>query len=105
LRDLSYASEDIILSRLTSRRVCPKCGRIYNLRLKPPLNEGLCDADNEPLVQRKDDTEEMIRKRYQIYLKETAPLIEYFAHELIRIDGDVSADKLLDAVRGELCPA
>lgn len=98
-------SEDIILSRLTSRRVCPECGRIYNLRFRPPLKDGLCDADNEPLVQRKDDTEEVIRKRYQLYLKETAPLIEYFADELIRVDGDMSGDKLLEAVRGELCPA
>lgn len=99
------ASEDTILSRLTSRRVCPKCGRIYNLRFKPPLNEGLCDADNEPLVQRKDDTEEVIRKRYQLYLKETAPLIEYFSDKLIRVDGDMSGDRLLEVVRGELCPA
>lgn len=99
------ASEDIILARLTARRVCSRCGRIYNLRFKPPFRDEHCDADDEPLVQRKDDTEEVIRERYQVYLKETTPLVDYFADELIRVDGDMPGDKVLERVRGELCPA
>jgi len=99
------ASEETITSRLTSRRVCPGCGEIYNMRFKPPKKDGVCDNCSTTLIRRKDDTEEVIRDRYQVYLRETAPLVDYFARELLRVDGNLSGDKVLERIRGELCPA
>jgi len=99
------ASEETVTSRLSSRRVCPGCGEIYNVRFRPPKNDGVCDNCGVTLIRRKDDTEEVIRERYRVYLRETAPLVDYFADGLIRVDGNLSGDKALESVRGELCPA
>jgi adenylate kinase len=99
------ASEETVTSRLSSRRVCPGCGEIYNMRFKPPKNDGVCDNCGATLIRRKDDTEEVIRERYRVYLRETAPLVDYFADGLIRVDGNLAGDEAFESVRGELCPA
>lgn len=71
-------SDDEIVERLLARRVCPKCGRVYNLITSPPKKDNLCDSCGVPLVQREDDNEVTIRNRLKVYRKETAPLIEYY---------------------------
>ena len=55
--------DSVLIARLTSRRQCPACGRIYNLLSQPPLREGVCDVDGAALIQRDDDKEEVIRAR------------------------------------------
>ena len=68
-RELTWAiffdvPEDVVVVRLTNRRICPKCGRIYNLLTSPPKEDNLCDVCKVPLVQRDDDKEEVVRRRY-----------------------------------------
>jgi adenylate kinase len=67
-----------LLRRLTGRRSCPTCGRIYNVYLQPPRVDELCDYDGTKLVIRKDDREEVISERLKAYEQQTLPLTEYY---------------------------
>ena len=67
-----------LLQRLTGRRSCPVCGRIYNVYSQPPRQEGLCDFDGAPLIQRKDDKQEVIAERLKSYERQTLPLVDYY---------------------------
>jgi adenylate kinase len=66
-----------IVARLSGRRVCPKCGTLYNLVSNPPRVPGLCDNDGTPLVIRDDDREEVIRQRLEGYDRKTVPVVGY----------------------------
>jgi adenylate kinase len=72
--------EDIIMRRLTSRRTCSntECQAIYNIYTMPSKREGICDKCGSPIVQRDDETEEVIKRRLETYEEKTAPLIEYY---------------------------
>ncbi len=67
-----------LLKRITGRRICPTCKRSYNIYAQPPKNEGVCDVDGTPLVQRPDDTEETFRDRMVEYNAKTALVIEHY---------------------------
>jgi adenylate kinase len=69
---------DELVDRLTHRRYCPKCGRIYNYKTNPPKHDGICDFDKEKLAMRSDDNEEVIRQRMKVYEEETRPLVNYY---------------------------
>ena len=88
--------KSIASSRITGRRTCPNCNRIYNVNsdnLKP-IKENLCDDCNIELTHRKDDNAETYEKRYNAYLEETAPLIDYYEGKniLYHVDGNVDKD-------------
>lgn len=70
-----------LLQRLTGRRTCPVDGKIYNIYFQPPQKEGLCDFCGTPLVQRKDDKEEVISERLKSYERQTLPLVEYYGRQ------------------------
>lgn len=72
------AKDELIIKRLSGRRVCPTCGRTYHLESNPPKVEGICDFDQTKLIQREDDKPETIKKRLDIYHSETKPLIEFY---------------------------
>ena len=84
------ASEDTIIARLAQRRMCSKCGALYNLVTMKPKKKEVCDKCGSPLLQRKDDEPETIRKRVQVYSQETIPLIEYYKKKKILIDIEAS---------------
>ena len=84
------AQDDIIVERMTQRRQCSKCGTVYNLITMKPKKKDVCDKCSGPLVQRKDDEEETVRKRIQIYKEETAPLVEYYKKKKMLTDVDAS---------------
>jgi adenylate kinase len=98
LRELGYPEpvivyldvpDAVLVARLTSRRQCPACGRIYNLLSQPPARDGLCDADGARLIQRDDDKEEVIRARLRAYTESTGPLIEFYSgRDFHRVNGD-----------------
>jgi adenylate kinase len=67
-----------LLQRLTGRRSCPADGQIYNIYFQPPRKEGVCDSCGTPLVQRKDDKEEVIAERLKSYEVKTLPLVDYY---------------------------
>jgi adenylate kinase len=71
-------SEEEIVRRLSSRRVCLNCQAIYNTITHPPKNEGVCDVCGGPVVQRDDDKPDVIRNRLKIYKANTKPLLKYY---------------------------
>lgn len=75
--DIEVADE-VIVNRLSGRRVCEKCGRPYHTESLKPKVEGVCDDCNGALVQRKDDQIDTIKNRLDIYHKETEPLVNYY---------------------------
>lgn len=81
--------EEEVVKRISSRRVCSECGEVYNIYTLKPKIEGLCDKCGSKLIHRDDDKENTVRDRYQIYMKNTAPLIEYYKknNQLLTIDG------------------
>ena len=71
---------DILLRRLSGRRICRNCGEIYNVYTLPPQVEGRCDKCSGELYQRADDNEGVVRHRLEVYIQETQPLVEYYQH-------------------------
>ena len=69
--------EDVV-RRLTGRRTCAGCGRIYHVEFDPPTTAGACDACDGELVQRDDDTEEVVRNRLEVYREQTEPLVAFY---------------------------
>lgn len=70
---------ELLVSRLINRRICKKCGHIYNLIEHPPAHSGICDMDGSELLQRADDTEDVVRERIYAYEHHTRPLIDYYS--------------------------
>jgi len=96
---IDIAQEEVI-KRLAGRRVCPSCGGSFNIELKPPKQEGVCDFCGANLVQRKDDNPDTIKERLDVYEKQTKPLAEYYEKSgvIARIDGAVSPDKVFEQI-------
>ncbi len=67
-----------LMSRVINRRVCEKCGTIYNLVSAPPKSDSICDLDAGNLVQRADDTEEVFARRLEVYFDQTVPVLDYY---------------------------
>jgi len=67
-----------LLRRVTGRRNCPVCSRIYNIYSSPPLHDTICDVDSTPLVQREDDAEEVFAERIRTYEELTAPVVGHY---------------------------
>jgi len=76
---------NVIIARLTGRRECPRCGTSYNVLLRPPKVDELCDLDGEKLVRREDDNEDVIRARLDAYEQQTRPVLEYFRNKGERV--------------------
>lgn len=95
---------DQVLSRLASRRVCSDCGANYSVVENPPRVGGICDVCGGEVVQRDDDTEAAIRRRLELYERETAPLIDWYARQglLATIDGSGSPDQVTTRVVAEI---
>jgi len=93
--NISCPDEELI-TRISGRRVCPKCGASFNVVSMKPKKEGTCDYCGSTLIQRKDDNEESFKVRLNNYYKSTAPLLDYYKKEnlLKDFDGTVGAKKL-----------
>jgi adenylate kinase len=80
---------EVIVKRLSNRRVCPQCNAVYNLDTIRTAVPGVCDGCGAGLVKRPDDEEQTIRKRLDVYEKQTAPLIDYYRtnDDLVKVDG------------------
>ena len=86
----------LLVARIVNRRSCPKCGEIYNIKFKPPVRDDVCDKCGEDLIQRKDDTEDIAKARFETYFRETSPLIDYYTKRgvLRTINADGSIDEV-----------
>jgi len=88
--------DDELILRLTGRWTCSVCGRVYHEKFNPPKIQGICDDDGSKLYQRDDDKVETVTNRIQVYLNQTAPLIEYYKEKgvLLVINGNQSINKV-----------
>jgi adenylate kinase len=93
--------DEEVVRRLAGRRVCAKGGHVYHVEFDPPKREGVCDQDGSRLIQRDDDQEETIRRRLEVYARQTAPLIAYYdeAGLLRRFDGRRDPNEVHDHIR------
>ncbi|MFC7116660.1 adenylate kinase [Natronoarchaeum sp. GCM10025703] len=93
--------EDVLVDRLTGRRVCSDCGANYHVEFNPPAEAGTCDECGGGLYHREDDQEETARERLRVYQENTQPLIEFYRNrgELIEIDGEQSIEAVWEDVK------
>jgi len=96
---------DALVGRMTSRRQCPSCGRIYNLLHQPPKNDGVCDEDATLLITRKDDQEEVVKDRIRTYEKVTRPVLAHYQdRKYYQIRGDRSPGYIFEEITGIIEP-
>lgn len=97
-------ASDLLIDRAVGRRVCPTCGRTYHIKNQKPAVEGKCDDDGASLIQRDDDTEETVKKRIDVYERQTSPLIDYYKAQglLLDIDGSKDIDVVFEDIRAGL---
>jgi adenylate kinase len=94
-----------LVGRMSSRRQCPTCKRIYNLLQHPPLHPGVCDDDGTPLITRKDDQEDVVRERLRIYDALTRPVLAHYQdRNYYQIRGDRSPGYIFEEITGILEP-
>ncbi len=87
--------EESLISRISSRRQCPTCGRIYNLLHNPPELDELCDLDATPLMRRKDDQEEVVRERLRAFDEITRMVESHYTEGCYyKLDGDRPAEEV-----------
>jgi len=91
-----------LLLRLTGRRSCPTCGRLYNIHFQPPRVDELCDVDGTPLIIRDDDRPEVITERLAAYDRQTSPLVDYYRvrQRLVAINADRPVDEVTAQIFG-----
>ena len=94
------AAPKVLVERLSGRWTCKAQGHIYNEKFNPPKVAGKCDIDGSELYQRDDDKAETVRKRIDVYLEQTTPLIDYYRAQkkLVEIDGTQAIEKVTDAL-------
>lgn len=92
--------DEAIYERLTNRRICPKCKKVYHMKYNPPKHDELCDDCNVSLIVRDDDKIDVIKKRLEVYHKSTQPLVDYFERSgrITKINGE----RMPKEVEGEI---
>ena len=90
--------KEFILERMTGRRVCPSCGASYHIKFNPPANDGKCDLCGSDVIQRKDDTEETVKERLDVYENQTQPLIDFYKNkkQLSVVDGTQAINEVFE---------
>ncbi len=94
-----FCSNELVVKRTVMRRMCKECGAIYGLDVRPK-KEGVCDKCSSELYQRSDDNEETIKKRLEVYSKQTEPLVEYYKNKglYVKIDGEKSIGEVTEDI-------
>ncbi len=95
---------EVLVRRLALRRTCASCGMMYHLEHRPPEKEDECSLCGGPLEVRTDDREDTVRKRLDVYLAQTAPLVDYYRRKsrLVEIDGSGGVDEVFASVYSAL---
>jgi len=96
--------DDEVVRRLSGRRTCRRCGRVWHATFAPPSRPGICDDCGGELFQRDDDREETIRHRLEVYQQQTSPLIAFYADEgiLLGIDATGPVDEITERAMNAL---
>ena len=89
-----------LLRRLTGRRICPTCGRIYNIYFQPPQQDMVCDVDGTSLAARADDSEEVVSERLRMYETLTAPVVAHYrtSGRFAEVDGELAVEEVTRSV-------
>ncbi len=89
-----------LLRRITGRRNCPTCQRIYNVYLQPPQVDTVCDVEGTPLIQRADDVEAVFHERMRTYAALTAPVVDHYraSSRFVEVDGEQSAGEVMAGI-------
>lgn len=101
---------DVLVRRLAGRRVCQNCGATYHIEFNPPRQAEVCDRCGGPLIQRADDAPEAVKRRLDLYVEQTAPLLAYYRERglLTSVDGDRPVEQVtedIEHVAARLAPA
>ncbi len=93
-------SDEIVIERITGRRVCPSCGASFHLQFIKPKKEGICDSCGTELVQRKDDNLDSVKNRLEVYRENAKPIQEFYSDKklLNSVDGSVSSNQVFDHI-------
>jgi adenylate kinase len=86
----------LLVQRLTGRRICEKCGQPFHILFVPPKDENICDLCGGALLQRPDDTEDVVKRRLEVFSSQTQPLLDFFTRSgrLVKINGDMEVSLL-----------
>ena len=95
--------DEVLVERVSGRRLCRRCGEAYHIRFNPPHQAGVCDKDGGELYQRDDDNPETVRQRLKVYWQQTSPLIDYYRNQGLLVE--INGDQIIDAVWADLCAA
>ncbi|MCS6875527.1 MAG: adenylate kinase [Aquificaceae bacterium] len=89
-------SEEAVVERLSGRLSCSQCGAVYHIKNHPPKKEGVCDLCGGELLQREDDREEVIRKRFRVYAEQTRPLVDFYKekNKLVSLDAEKGVEEI-----------
>ncbi len=99
------ADDEVLVKRLAGRRSCPECGAVYNVHFNPPAEAERCDRCGTPLTHRADDQPETVRRRLEVYRRQTEPLITFYeAHpaSVHYVEGDQSVDEVQSGLQDAL---
>jgi adenylate kinase len=93
--------DDVVVDRLSGRRVCKQCNINYHVRNIPPKVEGVCDQCGQKLIQREDDKPETVKNRLEVYRQQTAPLIAFYTERglLVETSGNLEVEAGQQAIR------
>jgi len=98
-------SDELIVRRISGRRVHEESGRIYHIEFNPPKVDNVDDVTWQPLVQRHDDSEAVVRARVEVYREQTAPLVDYYKNSGVRyfeVDGNATVQEIRNRIRERL---
>jgi adenylate kinase len=92
--------DHIVFQRMTGRRSCPQCGAVYHLENLKPKTEGICDNDGTALIQRRDDSAEVVANRLETYHLQTEPVVDYYRenNNVCDIDAGRNVDEASSSV-------
>lgn len=93
--------EEVVLRRITGRRVCPACGANYHVEYQPPRAPGRCDNDRTELIQRRDDSPETIRHRLEVFRRWTAPLVDHYRNRgmFLAVNAQGTAEEVYERIQ------
>ncbi|RLE94571.1 MAG: adenylate kinase [Thermoprotei archaeon] len=89
---------EVIIDRVSGRRICKKCGAIYHIKYNPPKKDGICDICEGELYQREDDKPEIVKHRLEVYNKQFKPIVEYYKEKgiLVTVNAARKINKVVD---------
>lgn len=95
-------SDEEAIKRISSRLSCMLCGAVFNKITNPPKKEGICDNCKGGLYQREDDKPEAVKKRLEVYHKETQPILKEYQNKIIKINGEQSIENIAKEIKEKL---